>query len=64
MYRTAEMVIAGGGIRALSIARHLRRAGDRASGAQRGQIGAGPSSANTELLDASRMKPARVAVRH
>jgi glycine oxidase ThiO len=58
MDRTADVVIVGGGIRGLSIAYYLARAGARVSVVERGQIGAGASSANAGLVNASQKKPA------
>jgi len=58
MDRTADVVIVGGGIRGLSIAYYLARAGVRVSVVERGQIGAGASSANAGLVNASQKRPA------
>src|ERR1700675_1267747 len=58
MDRTADVVIVGGGIRGLSIAYYLARAGLRVSVVERGQIGAGASSANAGLVNASQKRPA------
>ena len=58
MDRTADVVIVGGGIRGLSIAYYLARSGARVSVVERGQIGAGASSANAGLVNASQKKPA------
>ena len=57
MDRTADVVIVGGGIRGLSIAYYLARAGVRVSVVERGQIGAGASSANAGLVNASQKRP-------
>jgi len=57
MDRTADVVIVGGGIRGLSVAYYLARAGVRVTVVDRGQIGGGASSANAGLVNASQKKP-------
>ena len=58
MVQTADVVIVGGGIRGLSIAYYLARAGLDVTVVERGQIGAGASSANAGLVNASQKRPA------
>jgi glycine/D-amino acid oxidase-like deaminating enzyme len=57
MERTDDVVIVGGGIRGLSIAYYLVRAGVRVTLVERGFLGSGASSANTGLVNVSQKKP-------
>jgi len=57
MDRVTDVVIVGGGIRGLSIAYYLARAGVRVTVVDRGQIGSAASSANAGLVNASQKRP-------
>ncbi|HEV8438140.1 MAG TPA: FAD-dependent oxidoreductase [Methylomirabilota bacterium] len=56
--RTADVVIVGGGIRGVTIAYYLARAGVRVALVERGFLGSGASSANTGLVNVSQKRPA------
>jgi sarcosine oxidase subunit beta len=61
MQLTADVVVVGGGIRGLSIAYCLARAGIAVTLVERGFLGSGASSANAGLVNVSQKKPAHYA---
>jgi glycine/D-amino acid oxidase-like deaminating enzyme len=58
MEQTSDVVVVGGGIRGLSIAYFLVRAGVAVTLIERGFLGSGASSANAGLVNVSQKRPA------
>jgi glycine/D-amino acid oxidase-like deaminating enzyme len=58
MERMPDVAVVGGGIRGLTIAYYLARAGVGVTLVERGFLGSGASSANAGLVNASQKKPA------